>query len=483
MNSVSAAPRTYLVETHGCQMNVHDSERIGGLLEAEGYLPASAGVEPDLVVFNTCAVRENADQKLYGALTKYIYTKDTRPDFQIAVGGCLAQKDKGEIVKKAPWVDVVYGTHNVGALPALLKRAQIEREAQVEIKESLEHFPSTLPVRRDSAFSAWVSISVGCNNTCTFCIVPALRGVEKDRPTSEILDEIRALVAQGVIEVTLLGQNVNAYGVDFGDRQAFAKLLRACGEIEGLRRVRFMSPHPRDFTDDVIEAMAQTPNVMPHLHMPLQSGSDRILQAMRRSYRADRYLGIIDRVRSAIPHAAITTDIIVGFPGESDVDFQATLDVMERARFTAAYTFQYSKRPGTPAATMPNQVDPEVIGSRYTYLHQFQEKISFDESKKLIGSEVEVLIGDSLGRRDEERGRVAGRSEDFHLVHLNFEPTNRPQPGDLVRTIVTEAAPHHLVAQGLPLLIEKTAGSYAAVERSTAISLGMPTYKTPELSQ
>ena len=483
MDSQLARRRTYLVETHGCQMNVHDSERIGGLLEAQGYLPASAGTEPDLVVFNTCAVRENADQKLYGSLTKYIYTKESRPDFQIAVGGCLAQKDKGEIIAKAPWVDVVYGTHNIGALPTLLKRAEIEKRAQVEIKESLEHFPSTLPVRRDSAFSAWVSISVGCNNTCTFCIVPALRGVEKDRPASEILDEIRALVAQGVIEITLLGQNVNAYGVDFGDRQAFAKLLRACGEVEGLRRVRFMSPHPRDFTDDVIEAMAQTHNVMPHLHMPLQSGSDAILQAMRRSYRADRYLGIIDRVRSAIPDAAITTDIIVGFPGESESDFQQTLDVMAKARFTAAYTFQYSKRPGTPAATMPNQVDPEVIGRRYTYLHQFQEQISLEESKRLIGREVEVLIGDHVGRRDEERGRVAGRSEDFHLVHLNFDSSARPAPGDLVRTVITEAAPHHLVAEGLPVSIEKTAGSYAAVERTSAISLGMPTFKSTELTK
>ena len=477
------SPRTYLVETHGCQMNVHDSERIGGLLEAQGYLPVERGQEPDLVVFNTCAVRENADQKLYGALTRYIYTKEKNPHFQIAVGGCLAQKDKGEIIKKAPWVDVVYGTHNVGALPALLKRAAVEQEAQVEIKESLDHFPSTLPVRRDSAFSAWVSISVGCNNTCTFCIVPSLRGVEKDRPTPEILDEIRALVAQGVIEITLLGQNVNAYGVEFGDRQAFAKLLLACGEIDGLKRVRFMSPHPRDFTDDVIDAMASTPNVMPHLHMPLQSGSDRILQAMRRSYRAERYLGIIERVRLAIPHAAITTDIIVGFPGESEEDFQATLDVMERARFTAAYTFQYSKRPGTPAATMPDQVDPEVIGRRYTHLHQFQERISLNESQKLIGTEVEVLISDHVGRRDEARGRVAGRSEDFHLVHLDFAEGAKPQPGDLVKTIITDAAPHHLVAGNLPISIESTRGSVAAAERSHAISLGMPTFTIPALQK
>ena len=317
---------TFVVETYGCQMNVHDSERISGLLLDAGYTQALANTQPDLVVFNTCAVRENADNKLYGNLSFLAPRKKSDPNFQIAVGGCMAQKDKDLIIKKAPYVDVVFGTHNIGSLPVLLERARIEESAQVEIKESLEHFPSTLPVKRDSAFSAWVSVSVGCNNTCTFCIVPQLRGIEKDRPASEIIQEVKALVSQGVIEITLLGQNVNAYGVDFGDRLAFSKLLRKCGKIEGLERVRFMSPHPRDFTDDVIEAMAETKNVMPHLHMPLQSGSDKVLQAMRRSYRRDRYLGIIDKVRSAIPNAAITTDIIVGFPGESDADFEQTID-------------------------------------------------------------------------------------------------------------------------------------------------------------
>jgi len=253
-------------------MNVHDSERIAGSLDAAGYLPAPEGQDPDLIVFNTCAVRENADNKLYGHLSFLAPAKRANPSLQIAIGGCLAQKDQGEILKRAPYVDVVFGTHNVGSLPALLERARIENEAQIEIKEALEHFPSTLPARRHSAFSAWVSISVGCNNTCTFCIVPALRGRERDREPSEIIDEVRALVSEGVNEITLLGQNVNAYGVDFGDRQAFAKLLRECGKVEGLDRVRFMSPHPRDFTDDVIEAMAETENVMPHLHMPLQSG-------------------------------------------------------------------------------------------------------------------------------------------------------------------------------------------------------------------
>src|SRR3954464_6066912 len=325
--------RTYEVRTFGCQMNVHDSERLAGLLESAGYVRAGAGEQADVVVFNTCAVRENADNKLYGNLGHLAPVKARRPGMQIAVGGCLAQKDRDVIVRKAPWVDVVFGTHNIGSLPALPERAPPNQAAQVESLESLEVFPSTLPTRRESAYAAWVSISVGCNNTCTFCIVPSLRGKEKDRRPGEILAEVEALVAQGAIEITLLGQNVNAYGVEFGDRSAFAKLLRACGGIDGLERVRFTSPHPKDFTDEVIAAMAETPNVMPSLHMPLQSGSDRVLKAMRRSYRSERYLGIIDRVRTAMPEAAITTDIIVGFPGETEEDFQRTLDVVAASRF------------------------------------------------------------------------------------------------------------------------------------------------------
>src|SRR4051794_612090 len=338
MSVVSESPvRTYEVRTHGCQMNVHDSERLSGLLEEAGYQRAPRGEQADVVVFNTCAVRENADNKLYGNLGHLAPVKAGRPGMQIAVGGCLAQKDRDTIIQKAPWVDVVFGTHNIGSLPVLLERARVAEEAQVEILESLEVFPSTLPTRRESAYAAWVSVSVGCNNTCTFCIVPSLRGKEKDRRPGEILAEVEALVAEGVSEITLLGQNVNAYGVEFGDRQAFSKLLRACGEVEGLERVRFTSPHPAEFTDDVIEAMAQTPTVMPQLHMPLQSGSDAVLRAMRRSYRQARFLGIIDRVRAAMPEAAITTDIIVGFPGETEEDFLETLHVVREARFSGAF--------------------------------------------------------------------------------------------------------------------------------------------------
>src|SRR6188768_3596906 len=320
--------RTYEVRTYGCQMNVHDSERLSGLLEEAGYVAAPTGEDADVVVFNTCAVRENADNKLYGNLGHLAPVKAKRPGMQIAVGGCLAQKDRATITERAPWVDVVFGTHNIGSLPALLDRARHNKRAQVEILESLETFPSTLPTRRDSAFAGWVSISVGCNNTCTFCIVPSLRGKEQDRRPGDVLAEVEALVAQGVVEVTLLGQNVNTYGVEFGDRLAFGKLLRACGDIEGLERVRFTSPHPAAFTEDVILAMAETPKVMPSLHMPLQSGSDKVLKDMRRSYRSAKFLGIIENVRRHIPDAAITTDIIVGFPGETEEDFQATLDVV-----------------------------------------------------------------------------------------------------------------------------------------------------------
>jgi tRNA-2-methylthio-N6-dimethylallyladenosine synthase len=379
-------------------MNVHDSERLSGLLEAAGYVKAAEDTVADVVVFNTCAVRENADNRLYGNLSHLVPVKAENPGMQIAVGGCLAQKDRGAVLAKAPWVDVVFGTHNIGSLPVLLERARVQSEAQVEIKEALEEFPSDLPTKRDSAYAAWVSVSVGCNNTCTFCIVPALRGTEKDRRPGEILSEISALVDEGVLEITLLGQNVNAYGTEFGDRAAFAKLLRACGMVEELERVRFMSPHPRDFTDDVIDAMAQTHNLMPQLHMPLQSGSDAVLQRMRRSYRQDRYLGIIERVRAAMPHAAITTDIIVGFPGETEADFQATLDVVREARFASAFTFQYSKRPGTPAADMADQIPHDVVQERYVRLLEVVEETAWAENRTLVGTTVEILVASGEGR-------------------------------------------------------------------------------------
>ncbi|MGH8829379.1 MAG: MiaB/RimO family radical SAM methylthiotransferase, partial [Jiangellaceae bacterium] len=349
----------------------------------------------------------------------------------------------------------------------------------------------TLPTRRESAYAAWVAISVGCNNTCTFCIVPALRGRERDRRPGDVLAEVEALVAEGVIEVTLLGQNVNAYGVEFGDRFAFARLLRTVGAVDGLERVRFTSPHPRDFTDDVIAAMAETPAVMPQLHMPLQSGSDRVLKAMRRSYRRDRYLGIIDKVRAAMPDAAITTDIIVGFPGETDADFEQTLEVVRESRFTSAFTFQYSKRPGTPAAEMPDQVPADVVRERYQRLTVLVEELAWSENRGFVGRDVEVLVAAGEGRKDEQTHRLSGRARDNRLVHFAVpDHSDVPRPGDLVTVGVTHAAPHHLVADsgrtgGTFRLRRTRAGD--AFERATApesqqragVLLGMPGIGAP----
>jgi tRNA-2-methylthio-N6-dimethylallyladenosine synthase len=493
------AMKTYQVRTYGCQMNVHDSERLSGLLESAGYVDIAGVPDPaetaDVVVFNTCAVRENADNKLYGNLGQLRPAKLKNPAMQIAVGGCLAQKDRAAIVDKAPWVDVVFGTHNMGSLPALLDRARHNKQAQVEILESLEVFPSTLPTRRDSAYSAFVSISVGCNNTCTFCIVPTLRGTEMDRRPGAILAEIKALVAQGVIEVTLLGQNVNTYGVEFGDKLAFGRLLRACGQISGLERVRFTSPHPAAFTDDVILAMAQTPNVMPSLHMPLQSGSDRVLKAMRRSYRSARYLDILDTVREHIPGAAITTDLIVGFPGETEEDFQQTLGVVKASRFAGAFTFQYSIRPGTPAAAMLGQIPKAVVQERYERLLAVQEELSWAQNLKLMGGTVEVLVAQGEGRKDAATARLSGRARDNRLVHFAVpKGADVPRPGDVVEVNVTRAAPHHLVAdsglQGGLFAVRRTAGgdAWAALQDvpgsgRPAVTLGMPSYRRQQAAE
>ncbi|WP_264031495.1 tRNA (N6-isopentenyl adenosine(37)-C2)-methylthiotransferase MiaB [Cellulosimicrobium sp. SH8] len=501
-----AHPRTYVVRTLGCQMNVHDSEHMAGMLEEAGYTRASADDEAanraDVVVINTCAVRENAATRLYGNLGQLASVKAARPGMQIAVGGCLAQKDRGTIVAKAPWVDVVFGTHNLDALPVLLERARHNEAAQVEIAESLQVFPSTLPTKRESVYAGWVSISVGCNNTCTFCIVPHLRGKERDRRPGEVLAEVGALVEAGAIEVTLLGQNVNSYGVEFGDRGAFAKLLRACGTIDGLERVRFTSPHPAAFTDDVIAAMAETPNVMPQLHMPLQSGSDRILRAMRRSYRSERFLGILDRVRAVMPDAAITTDIIVGFPGETEEDFAETMRVVAASRFSSAFIFQYSPRPGTPAATMDDQLPKEVVQERFERLQALQERVAGEESARQVGRTLDVLVGEGAGRKDGATHRVTGRAPDNRLVHLalpaDVVPTTpddaatssgatawsadprladdldlrMPRPGDVVTVEVTRSAPHHLIADsalaGGTFTVRRTRSGDAWAQRERA---------------
>lgn len=438
------------IHTLGCQMNVHDSERIAGVLEADGYVPATEEQvndhDLDLIVLNTCAVRENAAERMYGTVGLWAEMKRQRPNLQIAVGGCMAQLDRQKIANKAPWIAAVFGTKNIGDLPQLLNQNRAADTPQVKVDDQLQQFPSQLPAARASRVSSWVAISVGCNNTCTFCIVPTTRGKEKDRRPGDILDEVRQCVANGAKEVTLLGQNVNSFGYGIGDRYAFSKLLRACGTIDGLERVRFTSPHPAAFTDDVIEAMAETPNVMHQLHMPLQSGSDKILRAMRRSYRASKFMTILEKVRQAMPDAQISTDIIVGFPGETEEDFQQTLDVVRQARFSSAFTFIYSPRPGTPAAEM-EQVPHDVIQDRFDRLVALQEQITAENLQSFEGRDVEVMITGTQGKKDADTHRVTGREKTGVLVHIGV-PEGQPMPqiGDFVTATVTHAGRHNLIA-------------------------------------
>ncbi|HEX9694838.1 MAG TPA: tRNA (N6-isopentenyl adenosine(37)-C2)-methylthiotransferase MiaB [Actinomycetota bacterium] len=431
--------KRYFVRTFGCQMNEHDSERISGLLEAEGYERAATASDADLVLLNTCAIRENADNKLYGALGALKPAKDANPDLRIAVGGCLVQKDKGLVIEKAPWVDVAFGTFAVGELPALLRERERTGATAFEFREQTEVFPSALPARRDHPFHAWVSVSVGCDNACTFCIVPLVRGKQVSRRMGEILDEVRALAGEGVLEVTLLGQNVNTYGRDLDGRPLFAELLRALDDVEGLRRVRFTSPHPHDFTPDVIDAMASSSVVCEHIHFPLQSGSDRVLSRMRRSYRSGRYLAWLDAIREAIPAVAVSTDVIVGFPGETDDDFAQTLRVVEQAQFDSAYTFQYSTRPGTDAAGYDEQVPPAVVAERFGRLVEAQERISLAKNAALIGAHFEVLVE---GPSKKDPAVLTTRTRTNKIAHIR----GAAAPGTFLTARITGAHPHFLDA-------------------------------------
>ncbi len=442
---------TYFIRTFGCQMNAHDSERAAGVLETMGYRPADDLDSADVVLFNTCAIRENADNKLYGQLSALKPLKLADPAKKVVVGGCLAQKDQHALAEAAPWVDVVYGTHNMGRLPDLLAEADSAALPVVEILEHTEMFPSALPARRDVAHHAWVSISIGCDNSCTFCIVPALRGPEKSRKLGDILAEVRALVADGVREVSLLGQNVNSYGRDLlrhglapagtaRRRTMFAELLHALGGVDGLERIRFTSPHPKDITSDVFAAMRDVPAVCEHLHLPLQSGSDRVLKAMQRSYRSQRFLELVAEARETIPGLAISTDLIVGFPGETEEDFADTLRVTETAAFDAAFTFEYSPRPGTPAAAMPDQLAPEVVSERYQRLAALTRHLAYRGNARQVGTVAELLLE---GPSKTDPARLSGRTRSNRLVHVPAE--EGLAAGDLVAARLEEAASHYLL--------------------------------------
>jgi len=438
-------PRRYLVRTFGCQMNEHDSERIAGLLEAEGMAATDTVDDADVVVLNTCCIREGADTKLYGHLGHLKSAKARRPDLQIVVGGCLAQKDREAIQARAGHVDVVFGTHNVHRAAALLEQARTSGPV-LEIwdatdPEAADAFPSALPVRREVPWAAWVTIQIGCDNTCAFCIVPAVRGKEISRPFDDVVAEVAQAAGDGVTEVTLLGQNVNSYGRDLTRRRPlFAGLLGATGAVEGIARVRYTSPHPKDLRPETIEAMAATPTVCEHLHLPLQSGSDRVLAAMHRGYTAERYLDRLAAARATIGDLAVTTDIIVGFPGETDADFERTLEVVAEAAYDSAYTFVFSPRPGTEAAERVDDfVDPDVVAERFERLRVVVERSALAKHQARVGRIEEVLV-EGPSKRD--RDVVTGRTRQNKLVH--FRSGSPMRAGSYATVTVTGAAPHHL---------------------------------------
>jgi tRNA-2-methylthio-N6-dimethylallyladenosine synthase len=478
----------FLIRTFGCQMNEHDSERLAGVLAAEGMEPTDDVEQADVVVLNTCCIRENADNKLYGHLGQLKALRERKPELMIAVGGCLAQKDRERIRERAPHVDAVFGTFNLGRVGALLRHAR-EHGPVTEVLDAPADVPadspptSLLPVRRGSRHAAWVTIQVGCDNRCTFCIVPAVRGREASRPFGEVVAEVEELAARGVVEVTLLGQNVNSYGRDLAlrivregirgeaaahlagadfarspvprPRPLFADLLRAVGSVPGIRRVRFTSPHPKDLRPETIAAMAETPSVCEQLHLPLQSGSNRVLAAMRRGYTAERYLERLAAARAAIPDLAVTTDVIVGFPGETEEDFEATLEVVAEAGYDSAYTFLFSPRPGTPAAAMTDRfVPPEVAAERFGRLKLVVDRSALARHEARVGRVEEVLV-EGPSRKDE--ATMAARTRQHKIVHLPAEGC--PPPGSFAYARITGAGPHHLTG----VLVRSEADGAAAV--------------------
>jgi tRNA-2-methylthio-N6-dimethylallyladenosine synthase len=433
--------KSYFIKTMGCQMNEHDSERIAGLFEQDGMAPASGFGEADVVYINTCTIRENADNRMYGNLGQLKAIKDLNPSMLLVVGGCAAQKDRDLIRARAPWVDVVMGTHNLDRVLDLMDHAE-HWGPITEVVDELQAMPSSLPVRRELPHSAWVTIQVGCNNTCTFCIVPSVRGVEVSRRPGDIIREVESLADEGVVEVTLLGQNVDTYGrdlaIDGKRRPIFGDLLRRVGSVPGVERVRFTSPHPNDFREDVALAMAETPAVCEHLHFPLQSGSDRILRAMHRGYNRRKYVERLAMARETIPGLAVTTDVIVGFPGETEEDFDATMEVIEESRFDQAFMFIFSARPGTRAATMTDEFVPRgMIDERFSRLVEAQERISLELNRSLVGSVVEVMAEGPSKRM----GMATTRTRTGKVVHVSG--TN--QQAAQLPVVIDEAAPHHLV--------------------------------------
>ena len=411
----------YHIVTYGCQMNVHDSEKLAGMLNDIGYEETSQQQEADLVLFNTCCVRENAELKVYGNIGALKAYKMANPNMIIGVCGCMMQQTdvSDYIVKKFPFVDLVFGTHNLHHFPSLLLQAFDSTQTIVEILDSEGDVVEHIPTKRSLGISAWVTVMYGCNNYCSYCIVPYVRGRERSRQPQDILEEISKLVADGYKEITLLGQNVNSYGKDLEDKYLFHDLLREIDKLQGIERVRFMTSHPKDLSPELISALSECSKLCEHLHLPIQSGSNRVLKAMNRKYTREDYMELVEKLRAAVPGIALTTDIIVGFPGETEEEFLDTLDIMKRLEYDSAYTFIYSPRTGTPAAKISNQISQEVKKERLSRLIELQNEISKKKNAAYKNREVEVLIeGPSKNKHE----IMSGRTRTNKLVNFAASP-------------------------------------------------------------
>ena len=430
--------KTYHIETYGCQMNVHDSEKLAGTLEKRGYVPAASLLSADVIVFNTCCVREHAEDRVFGNVGTLKSLKEERPEVLIAVCGCMMQQEgmAENLARKFPFVSLIFGTHNIDQFKDMLIEAETGDKPSIHIKDDLTEITEGLPVRRGREVTAFTNVMYGCDNYCSYCIVPYVRGRERSREPEAILDEIGALAKSGVLEVMLLGQNVNSYGKTLVPPVTFAELLRKVAAVEGIRRVRFMTSHPKDLTEDIVYAMRDCPAICNHIPLPVQSGSNRILRAMNRHYTRERYMEIVKLFRREIPGVAITTDIIVGFPGETEKDFQDTLDLVKRVEYDAAFTFKYSVRTGTKAATMPDHVSETVKKERLKVLMDLQSEIGYRKNLEYVGREVDVLF-DAKGKN----GIVTGRTGTNKLVKT---PGGEGVLGSIQRVRINEAEPWSL---------------------------------------
>ena len=425
----------YKIITYGCQMNEHDSERLAGMLEEMNYQQTDELSDADIILLNTCIIRENAELKVFGKLGELKQYKRENPDLIIGIGGCMMQQDQpvDEVYKKYRHVDLIFGTHNIHHLPNLIEKIKETRDRVVEVWDEEEGLIPDLPSQRESEHSAWISIIQGCDNFCTYCIVPYVRGRERSRPVASIVQEAKRLAADGVKEITLLGQNVNSYGNDLEKEISFPKLLEELNKVENLKRIRFMTSHPRDFSDSLLENIKKLDKVANHIHLPVQSGSNKVLKEMNRGYTREYYMERVKKIQSEIPGAAVSTDFIVGFPGESEKDFEKTIELVKELNFDMAYTFIYSPRSGTPAARRDDQIEEKVKKDRLKRLMDLQNKISYDKNQKLIGTTQEILVtGPSSNDPEVFEGRTSTNK-------ICFIEKNEDLIGELVKVKIEAA--------------------------------------------